>query len=328
MSSTKAIKRQIKSATNISQITKAMEMVAASKMKFAQESALASRPYTEKMRQILTGIIDVMQDDIDHFLLKTPKPETTSNPIVENSLDSSNRPIQERYLIIVLSSDKGLCGGLNSNLYRGLEQWQEKYETQLSDSIQVKFDFVTVGKKAKEHILKTQRFLLAEFPNFGDKLTYTDIIPLYNTIFNSFKEGTYQKIFIVFMEFISTISQKLAVKQLLPIEKTEIDTNFGQIMMEEDKSQYIKFGFHRDYIFEPSAEEIFNQLLPQYLGLYLYHIVLESVASEHSARMVAMKNAYDNATEIVDELSLEYNQLRQQKITSELLDAVSARMVM
>ncbi|MBU0579092.1 ATP synthase F1 subunit gamma [Patescibacteria group bacterium] len=319
MSSTKIIKRRIKSATNISQITKAMEMVAASKMRFAQESALASRPYTEKMRQILTGIIEIVKDDIDHFLLKSPE-----------IIPATEGKTQEKYLVIILSSDKGLCGGLNSNLYRGLEMWQNNFTEKKHDTNNIKMDFITVGKKAKEHVLKTRRFLLAEFPNFGDKPRYSDIVPLYNTIFESFKTTQYQKILIVFMEFISTISQRLTVRQLLPIQRDEIDSAFSEIMMEEYESKYkpVEFDFQKDYIFEPSAKSIFDKLLPKYLGLYLYHIILESTASEHSARMVAMKSAHDNATEIVKDLSLEYNQLRQQKITSELLDAASARMVM
>lgn len=319
MSSTKIIKRRIKSATNISQITKAMEMVAASKMRFAQESALASRPYTEKMRQILTGMTEIIKDDIDHFLLNSPQ-------LVQNS----EGELKEKYLVIVLSSDKGLCGGLNSNLYRGLELWQNKFLENKTNKKDIQIDFVTVGKKAKEHVLKTQRFLLAEFPNFGDKPRYSDTVPLYNTIFDAFEKGEYQKIFVVFMEFVSTIAQRLAVKQLLPIEQSEMDSAFEEIMMEEPGPKYkqVEFDFQKDYIFEPNAQIIFDKLLPKYLGLYLYHIVLESTASEHSARMVAMKSAHDNATDIVSDLSLEYNQLRQQKITGELLDAVSARMVM
>ena len=319
MSSTKIIKRRIKSATNISQITKAMEMVAASKMRFAQESALASRPYTEKMRQILTGMTEIIKDDIDHFLLNSPQ-------LIQNS----EGELKEKYLVIVLSSDKGLCGGLNSNLYRGLELWQNKFLENKKNKKDIQIDFVTVGKKAKEHVLKTQRFLLAEFPNFGDKPRYSDTVPLYNTIFDAFEKGEYQKIFVVFMEFVSTIAQRLAVKQLLPIEQSEMDSAFEEIMMEEPGPKYkqVEFDFQKDYIFEPNAQIIFDKLLPKYLGLYLYHIVLESTASEHSARMVAMKSAHDNATDIVSDLSLEYNQLRQQKITGELLDAVSARMVM
>ena len=130
------------------------------------------------------------------------------------------------------------------------------------------------------------------------------------------------------MEFVSTIAQRLAVRQLLPIEKLEMDSVLEQMMPNKSKSKFIKFEFHKDYIFEPDAQTIFDKLLPKYLGLYIYHIVLESTASEHSARMVAMKNAHDNANEIMENLSLEYNQLRQQKITNELLDAASARMVM
>lgn len=311
MSSTKIIKRRIKSATNISKITKAMEMVAASKMRHAQEVALASRPYTEKMRQILTEIIEIMKQDVSHFLLETPKPASQDTPV--------------KNLVIVLSSDKGLCGGLNSNLYRGLESWQADLLERNPHLKEAKFEFITIGKKAKEHIMKTNRFLLAEFPSHGDKPRYRDIVPLYDTIYNSFEKGEYQKIYIVFMEFISTIVQRLSVRQLLPIQKESINETFEEIMLEEKS---VKFEFRKDYIFEPNVESVFNKLLPKYLGLYLYHIVLESIASEHSARMVAMKNAHDNATDIVKDLSLEYNQLRQQKITNELLDSISARMVM
>lgn len=310
MSSTKSIKRRIKSATNISKITKAMEMVAASKMRRAQEMALSSRPYTEKMREILTDIVEIMKQDVSHFLLESPKPI---------------KGIPKKNLVIVLSSDKGLCGGLNSNLYRGLESWQADLLEKNPDLIDTRFEFITVGRKAKEHIMKTHRFLLAEFPSHGDKPRYRDIIPLYDTVYSGFEKGEYQKVYIVFMEFISTIVQRLSVRQLLPIQKDAINEAFEEIMLEEKS---VKFDFHKDYIFEPDVESVFNQLLPKYLGLYMYHIILESIASEHSARMVAMKGAHDNATDVVKDLSLEYNQLRQQKITSELLDSISARMVM
>jgi F-type H+-transporting ATPase subunit gamma len=310
MSSTKSIKRRIKSATNISKITKAMEMVAASKMRHAQEMALSSRPYTEKMKVILTDIVEIMKQDVSHFLLESP--------IIAKGTPRKN-------LVIVLSSDKGLCGGLNSNLYRGLESWQADLLEKNPDLKDTKFEFITVGKKAKEHIMKTHRLLLAEFPSHGDKPRYRDTIPLYDTIYNSFENKEYQKVYIVFMEFISTIVQRLSVRQLLPIQKEDINETFEQIMLEEKS---VKFKFSKDYIFEPNVETVFNQLLPRYLGLYLYHIILESIASEHSARMVAMKSAHDNATDVVKDLSLEYNQLRQQKITNELLDSISARMVM
>lgn len=310
MSSTKIIRRRIKSANNISKITKAMEMVAASKMRRAQEVALSSRPYTEKMREILTDIVEIMKQDVSHFLLKSP-------PVAKDA--------PSKNLVIVLSTDKGLCGGLNSNLYRGLESWQRDLLGKNPDLKDTRFEFITVGKKAKEHIMKTHRFLLAEFPTHGDKPRYRDIIPLYDTVFNSFEKGEYQKIYVVFMEFISTIVQRLSVRQLLPIQKDAINETFEEIMLEKKS---VKFGVHKDYIFEPNVESVFNKLLPKYLGLYMYHIILESIASEHSARMVAMKSAHDNATDIMKDLSLEYNQLRQQKITNELLDSISARMVM
>jgi F-type H+-transporting ATPase subunit gamma len=314
MSSTKIIKRRIKSATNISQITKAMEMVAASKMRYAQDMALSSRPYTEKMREVLTSIVEIIKKDITHFLLETPKKSI------------QDEDAQSKILVVVLSSDKGLCGGLNSNLYRGLESWQESLLQKDPEARKARFEFITVGKKAKEHVMKTQRFLLAEFSSFGDKPHYRDIMPLFDAVHDSFRTKEYQKIYIIFMEFISTIVQRLSVKQLLPIEKSSIESAFEEIMLEEKRP--VKFEFYKDYIFEPNAKTIFNKLLPEYLGLYIYHIVLESIASEHSARMVAMKSAHDNATDVVKDLSLEYNRLRQQKITNELLDSISARMVM
>lgn len=301
MSSVKLIKRRIRSSKNIAQITKAMEMVSASKMRRAQELALSSRPYSEKMVEIITALALRAKDQLDHFLLKDPRinwaPEKQFN-----------------VLILLLSTDKSLCGGLNSNLFRGLESWFKDLKSAYHLPANTKFSFITVGKKAKEHILKSNRQLSAEFGQFGDKPKFSDILPISKMIIAGFEADEFQMAFMVYMEFISTISQKLAVKQLLPIRAEEIT-------IETDK-------LTTDYLFEPKAEAIFSKLLPQYIELQLYHVLLESVASEHSARMVAMKNANDNALDIVNELTLEYNQARQAKITNELLDVVSARMAL
>jgi len=213
-----------------------------------------------------------------------------------------------------LSTDKSLCGGLNSNLFRGLETWLKDLKSAYRLPANTKFSFITVGKKAKEHILKSNRFLSAEFGQFGDKPKFSDILPISKMIIAGFAADEFQMAFMVYMEFISTISQKLAVKQLLPIRAEEITAQTDELST--------------DYLFEPRAEAIFSKLLPQYIELQLYHVLLESVASEHSARMVAMKNANDNALDIVSELTLEYNQARQTKITNELLDVVSARLAL
>ena len=301
MSSVKLIKRRIRSSKNIAQITKAMEMVSASKMRRAQELALSSRPYSEKMVEIITALALRAKDQLDHFLLKDPRinwaPEKQFN-----------------VLILLLSTDKSLCGGLNSNLFRGLETWFKDLKSAYRLPANTKFSFITVGKKAKEHILKSNRFLSAEFGQFGDKPKFSDILPISKMIIAGFAADEFQMAFMVYMEFISTISQKLAVKQLLPIRAEEITAQTDELTT--------------DYLFEPRAEAIFSKLLPQYIELQLYHVLLESVASEHSARMVAMKNANDNALDIVSELTLEYNQARQTKITNELLDVVSARLAL
>jgi len=306
MSSIRTVKRRIRSSKNIAKITKAMEMVSASKMKHAQNMALSSKPYTEKMFEVITSLANKAQHQINHFLLKDPRP---------------NWPEEKEFkiLIVLLSTDKSLCGGLNTNLFRGLENWLKTINDELSLPPKTKLNFVTIGKKAKEHILKSNRFLLAEFPQFGDKPHFKDILPISRMIINGFRKNEFQMAFMSYMEFISTISQKLKVKQLLPIKPSEIKTK--TILPETQE-----INLQTDYIFEPSPNKIFKDLLPQYIELQLYHVLLESLASEHSARMVAMKNASENAEDIVSDLTLESNQIRQSKITNELLDVIGARM--
>jgi len=310
MSSTRIIKRRIKSSKNISKITKAMEMVSASKMKTAQQMALSSRPYSEKMADIITSLAKVAKDQVDHFLLKDPR---------------VNWPQEEKFniLVVLLSTDKSLCGGLNSNLFRGLEKWLKDLKTTYHLPQNTRVNFVTIGKKAKEYVIKSNHLLTAEFPQMGDKPHFQDIVPVSNMVIDGFKKKELQMAFTVYMKFVSTISQELAVRQVLPIRADIIE----QEATSDDSPPPTK-EFQGDYLFEPSPNEIFKTLLPQYVELQLYHVLLESLASEHSARMVAMKNANENAQDIVKDLSLQYNQLRQTKITNELLDVVGARMAL
>jgi len=310
MSSTRQIKRRIKSSKNIAQITKAMEMVSASKMKRAQEMTLSSRPYSEKMADIITALVQKAKDQVDHFLLNDPRDNWKENQ-------------EFNILIILLSTDKSLCGGLNSNLFRGLENWLKDFKETYKLPPKFKLSFITIGKKAKEHVLKTNKFLIAEFPQLGDKPRFEDILPISKIVIDSFKKNEYQMIFMSYMQFISTISQKLAINQLLPIETKII----AKQAFSDDSPPPIE-EYKGDYLFEPKPEEIFKDLLPQYIELQLYHVLLESIASEHSARMVAMKNANENALDIVAELTLQFNQARQTKITNELLDVIGARMAL
>jgi len=304
--STRIIKRRIRSSQNISQITKAMEMVSAAKMKRAQTLAINSRPYTDTMAEIISSLVTSAKADIKHFLFHDPRP----------GWDPEN---EFKVLIVVFATDKGLCGGLNTNQFRGLEKWLKTINDEFSLPPKVKLNFVTVGRKAKEHILKSNRVLMAEFPQFGDRPRFADILPVTKLIMEGFRSHEYQMTFLCFMNFISTISQELTIKQLLPIKAKELTAVTPTAAVPQ---------FEGEYIFEPSAQQIFRKLLPQYLELQLYHTLLESLASEHSARMVAMKSAHDNAVEIVGQLTLEYNQARQNKITGELLDVISARLAL
>lgn len=301
--SVRIIKRRIKSSQNISQITKAMEMVSAAKMKRAQALAVNSRPYTDKMYQVITSLSRQAETKTDHFLFRDARTGWD---------DEQEFTVQ----VIIFATDKSLCGGLNTNLFRGLEKWLRTLNDEAALPPKTGINFVTVGKKAKEHILKTGRRLLAEFASLGDKPRFADILPLSQLIIDGFRRGQMQLCFLVYMDFISTINQRLAIKQLLPIKPPA------------PSSDQPLFAFESEYIFEPRADEIFESLLPQYVELQLYHTLLECLASEHSARMVAMKNAHDNAVDVVDQLTLEYNQARQGRITAELLDVTSSRMAL
>lgn len=301
--STRLIKRRIKSSKNIAQITKAMEMVSAAKMKRAQTLAVDSRPYTEKMYEVINSLALRAKNQSDHYLFRDQR----------HDWDTKH---EFKVLVVLFSTDKALCGGLNTNLFRGLERWLKTISIEAKLPKNTKFTFVTIGKKAKENTLKSGRQLLAEFSTFGDRPHFNDILPLSRLITEGFKLQEFQMVWLSFMEFVSTISQKLTVKQLLPIEtKALTEASISQPLVPEG-----------EYIFEPEPNIIFEDLLPQYVELQLYHTLLESLASEHSARMVAMKSAHDNAEDVVDQLTLEFNQARQGKITGELLDVVSARM--
>lgn len=308
--STRLIKRRIKSSKNIAQITKAMEMVSASKMKRAQDMALSSRPYTEKMYDVITSLSKAAQNQITHYLLEDPR-KTWKD---EDEFNIS---------VIVFSSDKSLCGGLNTNLFRGLENWLKEMTGTYQLPPKIKLSFITVGKKAKEHVLKSSKLLTAEFPQFSDRPHFQDIVPVSRIVLEGFAKKEIQMVFLVFMEFESTISQQLSVKQLLPIQTSSLKSEAEAL-----DSQGLEHGYSGDYLFEPSPSIIFEDLLPQYVELQLYHVLLESLASEHSARMVAMKNANENALDIVSDLTLVFNQVRQAKITNELLDVVGARMAL
>lgn len=287
MPNTRLIKRRIRSAQNIAKITKAMEMVSASKMRRAQQQVLASRPYSEKLAQSL-GTVARFTDLSLHPLLQE-HPE--GHP-----------------LLVVLSTDRGLCGGLNANLFKLVWQFTETHPgTKL----------VVVGRKAREFATRSGLPLVASFSDLPEHLRFHDVLPLSNLIIPGFLGDEFSSVTLAHMRFISTLSQEPTLTPLLPLDAVE-----SPEIVPEEKI------FSKEYIFEPDPQTILNALLPAYLETQLYQHLLDARASEHSARMISMQNASNNAQDVVAGLQLEYNKNRQSAITTELIEMNSATLAL
>jgi F-type H+-transporting ATPase subunit gamma len=291
MPSTRDIRRRIRSVKNTAQITKAMQMVAASKMRKAQQSALAGRPYASLMNQVL-GNVTAYAGDFTH-------------PLMEK------REVRRR-AVIVISSDKGLCGGLNSNLMREAAKFPKDTTT-----------FITAGRKAAQFVARTKRQLAAEF-TYKDAPLFSEARAICKFARDLFVKGEVDEVQILFTNFISTLNQKPEVLPLLPV--AEIKGVVAGLHGHGSSEELMKGT--TEFLFEPSADQVLGALLPHYLNFRIYQILLEAKASEHSARMVAMKNATDNAKQLIKDLTLEYNKLRQASITKELLEIASAAMAL
>jgi F-type H+-transporting ATPase subunit gamma len=292
--SAKLIKTRIRTAKNISQIAKAMEMVAASKMRRSQEQATAGRPYADELLRILGRLVRRVDSSL-HPLLSEGKLEA---------------PVG----LIMISTDKGLCGGLNTSLFSEMEKWVLSSKDLKKEGVRV----IAVGKKGRDYCWSRKYKLLAEFMELPDYPTMEETRPLARLVIDGFVNGELSAVYAVFPDFVSTLVQKPVVRQLLPIGEIGRIREIGG----EDVGEQIQEG---EYLFEPDPGTVIDWLLPYYVENQLYHLLLEARASEHSARMVAMKNARENATDIVSDLTLEYNRLRQAKITGELLDTISAK---
>ncbi len=290
MPSTRDIRRRIKSVKNTAQITKAMQMVASSKMRKAQQAAVAGRPYADLMNRVLA---EVTKDEKDF-----------GHPLLED------REIRKR-CVIVVSTDKGLCGSLNSNLLREAAKYEKDTTV-----------YITAGRKASQFVARTKRQLAAEF-TYKDAPLFSEARAISRFAREMFTKGEVDRVDIVFTNFISTLAQRPEVVQLLPVGQIKAVTA-GVHGREMDAELASAGGV--EYLFEPSAGQVLGELLPHYLNFRIYQILLEAKASEHSARMVAMKNATDNAKQIIKDLTLEYNKLRQANITKELLEITTAQM--
>jgi F-type H+-transporting ATPase subunit gamma len=291
MPSTRDIRRRIKSVKNTAQITKAMQMVAASKMRKAQQSALAGRPYASLMNAVLAQV--------------TANAGEFTHPLLEK------REVRTR-CVIVVSSDKGLAGALNSNLLREAAKFDKNTTV-----------FIAAGRKGSQFIARTQRRLAAEF-TYKDSPLFSEARAISRFAQDLFLKGEVDQVDVLFTNFISTLTQKPEVRTLLPVGEVK-GVTAG--LDGEGGGETLSAGA-TEYLFEPGAADVFGALLPHYLNFQTYQILLEAKASEHSARMVAMKNATDNAKQLIKDLTLEYNKLRQANITKELLEITSATMAM
>jgi len=285
MPTIRQIKRRITTVKSTAKITNALQLVAASKMRRAQDRALQSRPYAEKLHVVLAGLSTVGGDFADEV----------AHPLL------IKRPV-ENMAVIHITPDRGLCGGLNANLNRSAGTFVAMQHEPVS--------LVTVGKKGRDFFVRAHAHVIAEFTELGDYPSQLETLAISRLIIDDYLAGNVDQVFLSYAEFVSTASQRPVVRQLLPIQPPQMAS------AEEAES------YRQDYIFEPSPGTVLEQLLPRFIEMQIYEAILESAASEQSARMVAMKNATDNALDIQRELTLTYNKVRQEQITKELLDIV------
>lgn len=281
MASGKEIKGKIGSIKNTQKITSAMEMVAASKMKKAQERMASGRPYAQNMLKV-----------IGH--------------IANGNLEYRHPYLEEREVkrvgYIVISTDRGLCGGLNTNEFKLVTQDVKKWREQ-----GVEVDFAALGSKACSFFNRFGGKLLAAESGLGDKPSVSDVVGVVRVILKAYDEGQIDRVFLVFNDFVNTMTQKPVINQLLPLPKSEDE----------------EYQHRWDYIYEPDPKEILEALMVRYIESQVYQGVVENAASEQAARMVAMKAATDNAGNLIDELQLVYNKARQAAITQEISEIVS-----
>ncbi len=290
MANLRDIRNRIESIKNTQQITRAMKMVAAAKLRKAQNRIIETRPYASKMKEVVGRLVKNAGDQ--NILLR--QPEKT-----------------ERVLFIVVSSDRGLCGAFNNNLFKVVHSRVEENfsEYHKNDNLSL----ITLGRKGSEHFSKRNYKLADKFPNFFDELEFARTAEIMKGIIADFKAGKYDAVYLAYNEFKSVIAQNRIIEPVLPIDPSTL-------IEEEDETES---DASIDYIYEPEVESILDDLLPLHLNMQLWKAILESNAAEQGARMTAMDNATENAKELEEELQLEYNQARQSAITTEISEIVS-----
>ena len=291
MPSTRDIRRRIKSVKNTAQITKAMQMVAASKMRRAQQAAIAGRPYATLMNSVLAQV--------------TKQAGDFTHPLLEK------REVKKRGVILI-SSDKGLAGALNSNLIREAARFDKNTTV-----------YIAAGRKGSQFVARTKRNLAAEF-TYKDAPLFSEARAISKFAQDLFSRREVDAVDILFTNYISTLNQKPEVRPFLPVSEIKAVTAG---LDDADRGDAATTPT-TEYLFEPGPGQVLGALLPHYLNYQVYQILLEAKASEQSARMVAMKNATDNAKQLIKDLTLQYNKVRQAAITTELLEITTAQMAL
>jgi len=282
----KAIKTKINSVKNIHKITRAMEMVAANKMRRATDAVIASKEYVRRAYELLFNLGQNKQ--LTHELLTSPK----------NA---------EKVLLVAISSNKGLCGAYNTNIRKKLAEYiKENNEN---------YSFITIGKHIERTARKIDGEMIASFTNLGDSISEEELWSVNSLVVNEFKKGIYKKVILFYTRFNSSISYTPISKQILPIRQDDLENTAKEMGI--DELEPVSF---RNFVYEPGEEEVLDFVLPRITEVYIYQAMLESLASEHSSRMVAMKNASDNAKKMIESLTVGYNRARQASITQEIAE--------
>jgi len=281
MPGAKEIRSKISSIKKTQKITRAMEMVAASKMRKAQDRMQTSRPYAEKIRQVI-GHLALGRPEYRHIYLQ-------------------QREIK-RVGVILVSTDRGLCGSLNINLFKTALQVMKEWHAK-----GVQIDLCLIGNKAENFFRRYGGSVIGHAAHLGDSPSVTELVGVVKVMLDAYRNGSIDALFLGFNEFINTMTQRPDLQQLLPLVPTKDDT----------------LNYHWDYIYEPDARQLLDALLTRYIESQVYQAVVENIASEQAARMMAMKNASDNAGELIGDLQLAYNKARQAAITQELSEIVS-----
>ncbi len=302
--SARLIRRRIKSVGNTKKITKAMQLISASKMRKATASALASRAYASAGRKMIVALAG--------------RVDQSSHPLL------TERPAA-RALVILVSSHRGLAGGFNANVIRRALEFVRDPAAIPGASADTRISFVTVGRKGEDALRRLDKAIIASFPALGDVPRVKDVYPIAALAREEFVKGNFDRVYLVYTDFVSAVAQKPRVRQLLPISLLDIEAliaGAGQKAEEAAESEAVPA---EDMLFEPSTDLILEAILPRMTDVQLYQALLESSASEHSARMLAMQNASDAASDMIDDLTFTLNQARQAAITREISEIAASK---